>query len=389
MRTAGIDIGAEQHVVAILDEQGAELLKPTTVTEDLAGYEQLFALLGDPQDLVVALEATGHYWRNLFAALVGRGYRVAVLNPLRTSRFAEEELRRAKTDAIDARGIARFALEKRPAPAAFPDAVRAELRELVVLRSRTVQDLADRVRALHRLVDLVFPEFTRLVKKLESQLATAILLRHPTARAIAGASPRLLAKLKYDSRHQVGEERARQLQEAARRSVGAHQTPVYARGVRYACEDISRLRERLAELDREIEATLDRHDVAPLLRSIKGIGPATSAYFLAVLGDPAEFRSAKAIASYVGLVPATRQSGKRLPGHAPLHPLGHAALRAALWMPTLCAIRHNPWLRAFYRRLVASGKPKKLAIVAAMRKLLEAVHYVARTRQPFIPRIAA
>jgi transposase len=57
----------------------------------------------------VALEATGHYWRNLFAALLAKGYAVAVLNPLRTRRFAEEELQRTKTDAIDALGIARFA----------------------------------------------------------------------------------------------------------------------------------------------------------------------------------------------------------------------------------------------------------------------------------------
>jgi transposase len=59
------------------------------------------------------LEATGHYWRNLFVALLAKGYAVAVLNPLRTRRFAEEELQRTKTDAIDALGIARFAAQKR------------------------------------------------------------------------------------------------------------------------------------------------------------------------------------------------------------------------------------------------------------------------------------
>ena len=58
---------------------------------------------------LLALEATGHYWRNLFVALLAKGYAVAVLNPLRTRRFAEEELQRTKTDAIDALGIARFA----------------------------------------------------------------------------------------------------------------------------------------------------------------------------------------------------------------------------------------------------------------------------------------
>ena len=68
---------------------------------------------------MLALEATGHYWRNLFVALLAKGYAVAVLNPLRTRRFSEEELQRTKTDAIDALGIARFAAQKRP-PAAVP-----------------------------------------------------------------------------------------------------------------------------------------------------------------------------------------------------------------------------------------------------------------------------
>lgn len=388
MRTAGIDIGSEQHVLALLDEAGAVLVRPTKLSEDAAGYEKLFALLGEPGETTVAMEATGHYWQNLFAALVGRGYRVAVINPLRTARYAEEELRRTKTDAIDALGIARFALEKHPAPAVLRNELLTELRELVELRLRAVQDLGDRVRGLHRLVDLAFPELTRQIKTLDSELATAVLARYPTAQAIAAARARELAALRYDGRHQVGAALAGRLQEAARATVGAHQGPAYARGVRYACEDIVRLRARIEELDEEIGRTLEGSDLAPLLRSIQGLGPTTTAHLLAVLGDPATFASGRAIAAFVGTVPAVRESGKRRPGHAPLHPLGHAALRHALWMPTLTAIRCNPWIRAFYQRLVDAGKPKKVAIIACMRKLLDAVHYVARTRTAFVPRVA-
>jgi transposase len=55
------------------------------------------------------MEAPGHYWRKLFAFLVEQDFKVALLNPLRTRRFAEEELERTKTDSVDALGIARFA----------------------------------------------------------------------------------------------------------------------------------------------------------------------------------------------------------------------------------------------------------------------------------------
>ena len=89
------------------------------------------------------LEATGHYWRNLFVALLAKGYAVAVLNPLRTRRFAEEELQRTKTDAIDALGIARFAAQKRPPAAQLPDVATEELRELSRLRERLAGGLCE------------------------------------------------------------------------------------------------------------------------------------------------------------------------------------------------------------------------------------------------------
>jgi len=86
-----------------------------------------------------------------------------------------------------------------------------------------------------------------------------------------------------------------------------------------------------------------------------------------------------AFAAYVGVVPGLKQSGKRTSARAAIGPLGNARLRMALWMPVLGAVRRNPWLRAFYERLRAAGKPPKLALVAAMRKLLHAVYSVAKT----------
>src|SRR5688500_17258011 len=136
MRFAGIDVGAQTHVVAVLDADGAMLVRPTTVSEDKQGHDKLLSLLGPPTDVLIAMEATGHYWKNLFAVLTGADFSVALLNPLRTHRFAGEDLIRAKTDSIDAVGIARFAAQKRPAAARLPDRAAEELRELVRFRDR-------------------------------------------------------------------------------------------------------------------------------------------------------------------------------------------------------------------------------------------------------------
>jgi len=389
MRFVGIDVAAERHFVAAVDDTDRILLKPTPFTEDADGYKKLFGVLDAPTDTLVAMEATGHYWKNLFAALVAAGFAVALLNPLRTRRFAGEDLQRTQTDAIDAVGIARFAAQKRPLPSRLPDRATEELRELVRFRDRLRQDFGDRVRQLHRLVDLGFPEFTRYVRDLGGELATALLRDYPTAAAFHGVSPRRVAGLRYDGRHKVGEDLAAALIAAAVDSVGRHHGEAYRIQVRFTCEDLDVLRRRLRDLERDIERLLEHHEVGRLLTTIEGIGPQTSARLVATFGDFSSFPSAAALASYVGAVPALKQSGKRIFQRASLTPIGAAGLRAKLWMPVLTAVRKNAWLRAYYERLIARGKLPKVALVAAMRKLLHAVYSVATHRRPFVPHLVA
>jgi transposase len=385
MRFVGIDIASETHVVAIVDDEGKTVLKPTPFDEDAVGYKKVLELLGTASDCKVAMEATGHYWQNLFAALAAAGFEIALLNPMRTNRFAQEELARTKTDAIDALGIARFAQQKRPVPTRLPDSATVELRELVRLRDRVVQDMGDATRRLHRLVDLGFPELTRYVKTLDSELATALLHEYPTAAAFP-AGPKPVAKLVYDGRHKVGIELARQLVDAAATSVGRHHGDAYRVQVRYACEDVDVARRRLRELERRIETTLRDHEVGSLLTTITGIGPQTAARLVAEVGDFERFSGPEKLAAYVGSIPGIKHSGKSKPKGA-MTTIGNARLRCALWMPLLTAVARNPWLRAYYRRLVAAGKLKKVALVAAMRKLLHAIYSVAINRRPFVPRL--
>jgi transposase len=115
----------------------------------------------------------------------------------------------------------------------------------------------------------------------------------------------------------------------------------------------------------------------------------TAACLIAELGDPACFRSTGAIASYVGVAPRLRQSGKkRFFSGSPTLPLGNARPRKALWTVVLNAVRCNPWLRQYYELLRAASKPGKVAVIAAMRKLLAAVCSVATRRRPLVPHLS-
>ncbi len=327
--------------------------------------------------------------KNVFAVLVTQGFAGARLNPLRTRRFAAADLQRTKTDAIEALGIARFAAQKRPAASRLPDPATEELRELLRYRDRLSQDFGDRERQLHRLLDLGFPEFPRYVRDVGSELATAILRVYPTAVAFQGVAVRRLGGLRYAGQHKVGAEVAAALLEAAAASVGQHHGAAYRVQVQDIGEDLDVLRRRRRTLDRDIERLLARHEVGTLLTTIDGIGPQTAARLVAPFGDFSGVRSGAALACYVGAIPGLRQSGKRTSSRARLTPIGAARLRAKLYMPVLSAVRCNPWLRTYYAALIARGKLPKVALIAAMRKLLHAVYSVATHRRPFVPHVVA
>lgn len=134
---------------------------------------------------------------------------------------------------------------------------------------------------------------------------------------------------------------------------------------------IQTLDAEIKDLDQDIDQAIRQ---SPLwsakeqsLRQVKGVGPATASQLLAVLPELGNLNR-REIASLAGLAPINRDSGK-LRGKRMIAG-GRASVRKALYMATLVATIYNPTIRIFYNRLLANGKPKKLALTACMRKLL-------------------
>ncbi len=117
-----------------------------------------------------------------------------------------------------------------------------------------------------------------------------------------------------------------------------------------------------------------------LLRSVPGVGPIVSRTLLGELPALGQLHRRR-IAALVGVAPFARDSGT-LRGRRIVWG-GKAPVRAALYMSALVATRRNPVIRAFYLRLVAAGKPKKVALIACMRKLLTILNVMMRTNTPW------
>jgi len=120
-----------------------------------------------------------------------------------------------------------------------------------------------------------------------------------------------------------------------------------------------------------------------LLCSIPGISDHTAVRVLAYGKNTLRDYSRNALTAHAGLAPAQKQSGTSIHGKARIAKQGDRRLRTTLFMPALVAAYHNPILKTFYQRLLKKGKPKMLALVAVMKKLLLMIQAILKNRIPY------
>ncbi len=149
---------------------------------------------------------------------------------------------------------------------------------------------------------------------------------------------------------------------------------------------IKTLEREIAKLDKSIDALLSKHFKAQAKQfdDIKGVGVTTCATMLAFMPELGKVANGRA-AKLAGLAPLNRDSGK-LRGKRHVWG-GRSIVRSTLHMAMLSAVRYNPVIKAFYDRLIAAGKPKKVALTACSHKLMRILNAMARTGKPWNPQL--
>ena len=298
----GIDVAKDQLDVHVFPSDDA-----FAVARDSEGLAALIERLGPLDPHLVVLEATGGFELTVAAALVSAAIPLAVVNPRQIRDFARATGQLAKTDALDAKVIARFAAKVQPEARPVPDEQARALRELVARRRQVIEMMTAERNRRRQLIS------RRLLKSVDRLLA-------------------VLQKELTELDHDIGE--------------GIRGTPAW--------------RER-----------------DELLRSVPGVGDVVARTLIADLPELGRL-DRKQIAALVGIAPINRDSGKMRGKRTTWG--GRAKVRSVLYMAALVASRRNPVLAAFYRRLVAAGKPKKLALTAVMRKLLTILNAMVRNK---------
>jgi transposase len=331
----GIDVSKLKLDVCVVDgTKGGAKFRYKVVKNTRSGHAELIAWLLQrhlPTGVPVVLEATGPYSEAAATALADAaadaaadaGWRVSVVNPARVKGFAQSQLSRNKTDKADAKLLSVFAQHAELEPWQPPSPAVRELHALV-----------ERLQALQ---DMRQQESNRL--------------------------------------------------EALSQGPSQSDQSRVSRVITMVKDHITWLTAQIADIEAEIHDHIDsnpdlKHD-AELIRSIPGCGPKLAAQFLAYVGDVRRFKSAKALASFVGVTPRQKQSGTSVNGRTTISRAGHSAARKALYMPGLVAKHHNPVIMAMAKRLQSRGMAPKAIVGASMRRLVHLIYGVINSGKRF------
>ena len=330
MRYVGLDVHKSTVRVCILDEAGKRVLGTSVPCsrESLASFGRNTLR---PDDRV-ALEATTNTWAvvDVLKPFVAG---ITTSNPLRTKAIAEAKV---KTDKVDAEVLAQM-LRCDYLPAVWePDEKTRRLRQLTTYRAGLV---GDRTRVKNRLKGLLNQ---RLIKQPVKHLFSVAGLKWLRELPLSGGD-----RLVVDGQLRLLE------------SIDAE----------------------LLALDGELQKLAYNEDQAKLLMTLPGVGHGTALCLLASLGDVGRFRDGDHAASYLGLVPSTRQSADRC-YHGPITKAGSATTRWMLTQGVQHIAAHPGPLGVFFRRL-CKRKNRNVAITAVARKLVTIAYLMLKNNEPY------
>jgi transposase len=311
----GVDVGKDDVWVSVAGKKGRSFTTTPKGVRNMCDWSQSSAGDGEVR---LCMESTGVYGYRVAVMCRQLDVEVSVINPAQIKAFSQAQLRRTKTDQVDAEVIRCFAESQHPAPWQPPRKAVSQLYWLI-----SELDALGEIR-----------------RQLENRKHSRQLVPDLPKEALL-ASRKVLQSV------------SRQIDSLQKRIEGL------------VAND--------AEMNQRVQ----------LLCTIPGIQQATATRLIAYGKDHWDTHTARQLTAHAGLAPRHRQSGSSIRGKSRLAKQGDKRLRRVLYMPTVCAIVHNPYVRAVYQRLVANGKPKMLALLAGMRKLIVLIRAILRTKKPF------
>jgi len=387
MYFCGIDIAKKKHDAVIVDGEGNFLGKPISITNTVAGFEELLTRLQSlDQNVLIGLEATGHYWLALYERLSEAGFKIVVLNPLQIAAYRRSGIRKVKNDRKDAWWIADYLRIANLKPTDRQLPILLKLRELTRFRYALMGQVGDLKRKVLSILDRVFPEYETLFSDVFIKSSRALLKEAVTADEIANFDlSELTAILKTNSQGRFGQEKASRIQNLARQSVGiGFLTDAVYLEMRCLLEQLDLLLSQIEMLENAIDEMMDQ--IPQFITSIPGVGKVTGSAILAEIGDINRFESSEKLVAFAGIDPTVYETGQFIAKKTRMSKRGSPHLRYALWQAASMAIQYDPELKAYYQAKRAEGKHHGTALGAVCNKLISRIYIILKEQRPYIVR---
>lgn len=391
MIIVGIDIAKHNHQAVIIDERGVPLCKPFAFANANAGVKKLADAIArvtaDPAEVIVGMEATGHYWLALYSALLPLGFTLHVINPIQTDAMRHATtIRKSKTDVIDCELVAQTIRFGRFSVTHIADEDMIALRQLTRFHFSLVDSVSEVKLQVIALLDQIFPEYQSLFSDTFGKTSVELLLSHTTPEDILALDTDSLAEiLTHCSRGRLGLAKAEQVKAAAQNSFGIKfGQEAFTFQIRSLLAQIQLVETQIDQLDEQVAEIYASFGTQ--LHTVPGIGPVLAAAILAEVGDISRFGSDPArLVAYAGIDPSVKQSGDFTGSRNRMSKRGSPYLRRALWLAATVAYRFDPTLAAFYQKKRSEGKAHMTAVGAVTRKLTYVVFAILRDNEPYSP----
>ena len=384
---AGIDIAKRNHEASVIDAEGKPLLDSISITNTKEGCDKLSALFEKfditKDDVVIGMEATGHYWLAIHECLTEQGYDVRVINPIQSEAFRKMYIRQTKNDSKDSFIIAQVMRFGQYSETSLSDENLVAMRQLSRFRFALVDNCGDCKRRIIALLDQVFPEYASLFSDTFGKTSKELLLQCPTPEDMLSVSTRKLTNLlTKTSRGRFGEEKAKEIRSAAADSFGVgFAKNAFAFQIRQLIEQLTFSENQIKELEEQISLLL--HQTNDVITTIPGIGDTLGAVILSEIGDINRFDAPGKLVAFAGLDVKVTQSGEFTGTKNKISKRGSPYLRRAIWLAANRAAFCDPILSDYYQSLKARGKHHMTAIGGVARKLCNIIFTILRENRPY------
>jgi transposase len=386
---AGVDVGKEFHWAYVLDASGKELLSRRVENDEAELLKLIDEVLALAEEVIWAVDQPGGSAALLLALLWERDQRVLFIPGLSVDRARDAYRGESKTDARDARVIADQARMR-------PDlgelrAGEEEIAELQILLARRRDLITDQSRTITRLREALLSLFPALerVLDLNSKGPLTLLTHYQTPTQLRRAGHKRIATYLRNRGVKGSNKVANKALAAAKaQSVTLPAQDVAASIVAELAKDVLGLKERVESIDEEIGQRFFARPEARILTSLPGMGLILGAEFLVAVGEISAFESADRLAAYAGLVPAARDSGKRVGNNKRMRG-GNKVLKRVFYQSAFASLRSAPESRIFYERKRAEGKRHTQALIALARRRVNVLWAMLRDGTTFESHSAA